>query len=413
MDIIMVIGGVIFLVLFAFLLFVFVVCFASIFVRRKFPDFEPKVSVVIPAYNEEANIAACIDSVLASGYPKGKLEVIVVDDGSTDRTVPIVRHYHSVRLVKGSHAGKSAALTLGAKSAKHQFVMTIDADTTIDTGCIRQLVRPLFQPKIGATTGISRVKNSASLLGMFQNIEYAYNDLIKTSFSRVFNNGIWFFGALACYRKPALEKIGHFKSTTMSEDMDVALELKLAGYTTYNVSEARSSTIVPGSFRDLYRQRRRWWLGVLQALVKNRRLFSLKSSPSINFLYVNQFWWSFYALISLPLIIYQVNFWLPSNSQSLSSLSGYLFRWFTLLGPFYVIYKIPVWGLSFYSFFGVLSGIISTIMIVASLLIFRNRLRLSNAIPIFLYFPYTICLNLIIFISLFSSKSLKNRFFIK
>ena len=411
-DFIMAASGVLFFFLFAFLMFTFIVYAVSLFVRRSFPAFQPAVSIVIPSYNEEKNIAACLDHVLASTYPNHKLEVIVVDDGSSDATLEVVKSYSSVICLSQQHKGKSAALTLGARAARHDFIITIDADTTVDKDCIGHLVRPLFNQRIGATTGVCSVLNRNSLLGMFQYIEYRYNDLIKSSFSIVFNSGIWFFGALAAYRKSALEKVGYFKADTLAEDMDVALELKLAGYDTYNVKDAFSRTIVPETFTAFFRQRQRWWLGVLHALVKNKKLLSLRSSPSILFLYLNQFWWSIYSFVSLPIIIYQVHYWLPYNSQSVANFSGYIFRWFTLAGPFYVIYKIPVWGISLYSIFGVIAGLISTVMIIASLRLFREAWHPLNLLAIFFYFPYTIWLNLVTFISCLSFKRLRSQSFI-
>jgi cellulose synthase/poly-beta-1,6-N-acetylglucosamine synthase-like glycosyltransferase len=408
MDIVMVAGMAMFFVLFIFLLFVFTVMVISFFIKKRFPDFEPDVSIVIPAYNEQRNIEACIKSITSDGYPLDKLEIIVVDDGSTDLTREVVRKY-PVKLLAPVHMGKSAAMSLGAKSASHEFIITLDADSTLRKGTIAALIRPLSDKGIGATTGSSLVKNSSTLLGIFQNLEYEQNNLIRHSFSRVFGNGIWFMGALACYRKPLLEKIGYFKKDTLAEDMDVSLELGQAGFKTYNVKEAACFTIVPASFKAFYKQRSRWWIGVLQALMKHRRI---KQSPSILFLYINQFWWSFYSIVSFPIIAYQVNYWLPSNSQSFASIAGYLFRWFTVTGPFYVLYKIPVWGISWYGFFGVLSGIISMSVLLASMGLFRDW-RIRNFIALFFFFLYTIWLNLVIFISILRYKTLTKAFFIK
>ena len=154
-------------------------------------------------------------------------------------------------------------------------------------------------------------------------------------------------------------------------------------------------------------------MSVLQSLKKNKELFSHKSNPSILFLYINQFWWSFYALLSLPVIIYQVYYWLPYNTASFSMLFGYLFRWFTLAGPFYVIYKIPEWGLNYNNFFGVFSGIISCILIIAAIKMFNDRLNLKNFLALFFYFPYTIILNIMISFSLISFGFTKKRYFIR
>lgn len=413
MDVIMFIASILFFILFAFLGFIFIVYVLSLLIRRDFPHYEPYVSVVIPAYNEERNIGSCLERVLASDYPGRKMEVIVVDDGSTDRTARIVRGFRDVKLIRGAHEGKAPALTLGAKKAKHDIIFTVDADTLIEKQCIREIVRPLALPSIGATTGISTVRNKNGPLGLFQNIEYHYNNLIRSSFSIVFNNGIWFFGAISCYRRDVLEKADYFKTDTLTEDMDIALELNSLGYRTYNVQLARGSTLTPATLTAFYHQRSRWWMGVLQGLVKNRRLFHPRASLPVLFLYVNQFWWSFYSIFSLPIIIYQVNYWLPYNTETFSQLFGYLFRWFTLSGPFYVIYKIPEWGLSTYSAFGVLAGILSAIMIVGSWVRFKDRVSVRNAIGLFFYFPYTIVLNMVTFISLLHFRRRKVKFFLR
>lgn len=405
--------SILFVILFSFLMFVFIVFLISKFTKKQLMDFEPNISVIIPAYNEEKNIAACIDSVYTTDYPLSKIEVIVADDGSTDNTLEILREYSNITVLKQAHKGKSAALNLAVKHAKNDFVLCIDADSTLDRDCVGELVKPLANPKIGATTGTSKVKNISNIWTIFQNIEYHYNNLIRKSFSSVFKNGIWFFGALACYRKSVLKKIGYFKKDTLTEDMDIALEIHTAGYRTIHVHNAFCYTIVPSTLKELYAQRSRWWIGVLQALKKNKQLFSYKENPSILFLYINQYWWSFYAILSFPVIIYQVNYWLPYNTATFSALFGYLFRWFSLAGPFYVIYKIPEWGLNFYNFFGVFSGIISAILIVASIKTFKDRINLRNTFAIFFYFPYTIVLNMIISLSLITHIFSKKRYFIR
>jgi len=199
----------------------------------------------------------------------------------------------------------------------------------------------------------------------------------------------------------------------LAEDQDVALELKMKGYKTINASKAIGYTIVPTSVKALYKQRARWWIGTLQSIVKNKKLFSRKASPSILFLFINQFWWSFYAFLSLPLIIYQINYWLPYNSQSIFSILSYLFKWFSLMGPIYVLYKIPVWGISIYSIFGVLSGVITTVISIAALRKFKDKIGFKNLFVMFFYFPYTIVLNIIILVSLLRHRFWGKSFYIK
>lgn len=411
-DLMMTVGGLFFLLVFSFLSFIFIVWFLSLFVKKKGYEHEPPVSILIPAYNEGKNIRHCLESVRKSTYPKEKMELILIDDGSTDDTIKIAKQLGAT-VITQDHKGKSAALNLGLQHAKHEFVFTLDADTVIEPHCLAELVKPFAEFDVGATTGNSKVKNTNTFVGMFQNVEYNYNNLIRSSFSKLFKNGIWFFGALACYRKDLLLKIGGFKTDTLAEDMDTALEIKTEGFRTVNVQNALGYTIVPSTIRELYTQRARWWIGTLQSLLKNKSLFTKNSSASIKFLFINQFWWSFYAFISLPIIIYQVNYWLPYNSQDLFMLAGYLFRWFTLTGPVYVLYKIPDWGISLYSIFGVLSGIISTIMILAAIRMFKDKSHFKNFFVLIFYFPYTILLNMVIFLSILRCHFWANKYFIK
>ena len=412
-NLIMVLSSILFGILFFFLVFIFSVFIASKFFKKEDKHFEPNVSVVVPAYNEEKNIENCLDSIFNQDYPENKMEIIVVDDGSTDSTIKIIKKYKKVKILEQNHLGKVEALNLGSLKSSHEFILTVDADTTIGRNCLKDIVKPFCSKKIGATTGNNLVKNKKSLIGNFQNIEYHFSNLMRSSFSTVFKNGIWFSGSIACYRKTALNKIGYFKKDTLAEDQDVALEMKRFGYITLNVPTAAGHTIVPTKIKDLYKQRMRWWIGTLQSIFKNKELFSRKASPSILFLYINQFWWSFYAFLSLPLIIYQINYWLPYNSATMYTMMSYFFKWFSLMGPIYVLYKIPDFGISIYSIFGVLSGIITTIISISALWMFKERISFKNLFAIFFYFPYTIILNIIILISLLRHRFWERSYYIK
>ena len=427
----MFLSSILFGILLIYLVFIFSVFTASFFIKRKNSGFKPRVSIVIPAYNEGKNIEGCLDSVSKLDYSKNKIDVTVVDDGSTDNTLKILktlenrrfsvprnskkisREYQKIKVLKQNHLGKVEALNSGVKNSVNEFILTVDADTSLDKNCLKELIGPFSDSDIGATTGNNNVKNNNSLICAFQNVEYHFSNLIRNSFSKVFNNGIWFSGSVACYRKSALMKIGYFKKDTMAEDQDIALEMKKSGYRTINASKAIGYTIVPDKLKTLFKQRSRWWIGTLQSIVKNKELFSRKSSPSILFLYTNQFWWSFYAFLSLPLIISQINYWLPYNTQNLFSILSYLFKWFSLMGPIYVLYKIPEWGISLYSIFGVLAGIMTTILSISALKMFKDRLSVKNLFVIFFYFPYTIVLNMIILVSLLRHRFWQKSFYIK
>ncbi len=398
------IGIVFFSILFLFLLFMAVTIVISLFRKEESFDFEPELSVIIPCYNEEDNIIPCLSSVIASDYPSGKYEIIVADDGSADRTKERVRIFmednksYKIRLLSLQHGGKSAALNKAISESKKEIFLTLDADTTISKNCIREMVCQFKRKEVGAVNGISLTKEPKNILERFQQVEYYYNNLVRVGFTKLFDSGIWFFGASACYRRNVFGKKEEIFSGTLTEDMDISLKITERGYKVLTSSRAVSFTKAPDKVMDLFRQRMRWWFGVLEALVKNRKVLKEDPNPSIIFLYVNQFWWSFYSIFSLPLFIYQIIYWLP-NGQALDVVM-YFVRWFSLIGPVYVLYKIPEWGLSLLNIFGVLSGLISTLLIFASFSSFRKKPDIYDLLAIVFYFPYTILINLIIFASL-------------
>lgn len=359
--------------------------------RRISPSLEPPVSVMIPAYNEEGNIGRCLDAVLAAGYPTEKLDIIVVDDGSTDATREIVRSYPGVRLLGQDHRGKVEALNTAVRNARHEFLVAVDADTLLRPGSISEIVRPLADSRVGAVTGVAKVRNPRRLLGWFQSIEYLINAFSRESFAALFQVSPGICGALACYRRSLLQRIGGLKADTAAEDFDVALELAARGFSVLAARGAVGYTRVPDTLSGLVRQRVRWMKGCMQCFVKHRALLR-SGNPTLTYLVATQIFWIVYALVSLPLIAYNFIYWLPLYWGSLLDGSLYLLRWCSLVGPVYMILKIPEWGINNTYFFGVIAGLLSPILMLVAL--FRyDRLTARTALAIFFYFPYTLLLS--------------------
>ena len=409
-DVLFISSIVLSILVFIFILFLFIVVIISIFKKENFENFQPKVSVIIPAYNESKTIGLCLNSVLNQDY-NNEVEIIVVDDGSSDNTLKILKKYKKVKVVKQKHLGKSKALNNGISKAKNDFILVIDADTIIKKDFIREIIKPFSDKKVGATTGIIKLKNNKGILPMFQNVEYSFYNLIRHSFSSLFKNSVWFLGALACYRKDAIKKVGLFKTDSLTEDIDLAMEINKAGYENISVGNAYGFTHVPANLKSLYKQRSRWWIGALQALFKNKKMFSFGYGVSILFLFINQIFWSIYSVIYPFLLAYQYNYWLSYNIYSVYAFLVYTIRWFSFWGPLYVVYNLPKAGFSPFTFFGVLSGIMVTIMLLIALKIFDYKFNFKNLTAIFFFFPYTIVLNIIILLSLVNINMWKRKDF--
>ena len=400
--------AIIMLILFMFLFFLFIVFILSLFKKQKKIDFNPNISIIIPAYNEENKIANCIKSILNSNYKN--YEIILVDDGSTDNTIKKAKEaYNDLIVIKAEHKGKVDALNLGVKKAKNEIVFCMDADVVLDKNAIKYLVQPLKENDVAATNALVLTKKHNNLVQAWQNVEYFYNNLIRLSFSKLFKNSIWFFGAVACYKKNALKKIGYFKKESLTEDMFVCLELYRNNYRIITVEKAIIYTDAMKSLKSLFIQRMRWYFGALQALIKNNQLLkNKKSSIPVLFLFSNQFWWTFFAFISFFIFSYQVYYWFP---EGLFSQFSYLFRWFSILGPFYVLYKIPEGWLSFLNISGIFAGILTLFLSIISLIKYKGKFTFYTIIALFFYFPYTILLNTMIVFSIFKYAFSKKKYF--
>jgi len=240
--------------------------------RVKFDEtYQPSVSVVIAAYNEEKVVARTIEAVLANHYPA--LEIIVVDDGSKDDTSAAVTRMGapSVRLVRQDNAGKAAALNNGISLASGEIIIALDADTIFKADTIEKLVRRFGDPLVGAVAGNVKVGNRINPLTFWQAIEYITSQNLDRRAYSILNSVSVVPGAVGAWRRTAILQAGGYTTDTMAEDMDLTWRIRRIGWRIETESDAIGYTEAPDSFVGLYKQRFRWAFGTLQCLWKHRR----------------------------------------------------------------------------------------------------------------------------------------------
>ncbi|XVQ12743.1 bifunctional polysaccharide deacetylase/glycosyltransferase family 2 protein [Spirillospora sp. CA-255316] len=241
--------------------------------RRGAPPFLPPVSVIVPAYNEEAGIAATIGSLLDTGYP-GPLEVIVVDDGSTDRTAEIAASFTGipgVHLIRKPNGGKPSALNAGVARARAEIVVLVDGDTVFQRDTIGNLVAPMADPRVGAVSGNTKVANRGGIIGRWQHIEYVIGFNLDRRLFDVLQCMPTVPGAIGAFRRDALAAVGGVPSDTLAEDTDLTMAICRSGRRVVYEETAVAWTEAPATLRQLWRQRYRWCYGTLQAMWKHRR----------------------------------------------------------------------------------------------------------------------------------------------
>lgn len=254
----------------------FVIAAACVSERRRM-NFRPRgplppVTALIPAFNESAVIARTIDAVLASDVP---VDVVVIDDGSSDDTAAIVtRRYRReprVRLIRQKNGGKAAALRSGVAACRTEVVVALDADTLFAPTTVRRLIEPFCNPRVGAVAGTAEVGNVENRWARWQALEYlTQQELERRAWDSVAAVPI-VPGAVGAWRRRAVIDAGGFSSDTLAEDADLAMALCRRGWRVAHAAAARARTEVPATRGELVKQRARWSFGVLQALWKHRR----------------------------------------------------------------------------------------------------------------------------------------------
>ncbi|MFI6280228.1 glycosyltransferase [Streptomyces sp. NPDC050988] len=228
------------------------------------------VSVLVPAYNEEAGIESTVRSLLASDYPQ--LQIIVVDDGSTDRTAELAEGVGDPRVlvVRQPNAGKAAALNTGLAHTSHDIVIMVDADTVFEPDAIHHLVQPLAHPAVGAVSGNTKVGNRRGLLAKWQHLEYCFGFNLDRRMFEVLECMTTVPGAIGAFRRDAILGVGGVSDDTLAEDTDLTMALWRAGWRVLYEESAIAWTEVPTSLRQLWRQRYRWCFGTIQSMWKHR-----------------------------------------------------------------------------------------------------------------------------------------------
>jgi cellulose synthase/poly-beta-1,6-N-acetylglucosamine synthase-like glycosyltransferase/peptidoglycan/xylan/chitin deacetylase (PgdA/CDA1 family)/spore germination protein YaaH len=239
--------------------------------RFVMPDPPPSVSVLIPAHNEESVIVQTVKSVLASKLKD--LKVIVVNDGSSDRTGDLLdAHFGQdprLRILHQVNRGKAAALSRALGEAQTEIVVTIDADTEVEPDAISKLLRHFFDEKVGAVAGNVKVGNRSRWLTRWQALEYITSQNMEKRAFDLLNCITVVPGALGAWRRKAIEAAGGITADTVAEDADLTIAIRRLGWRVDYEEEAIAWTEAPETPGMLIRQRFRWTFGTLQSFWKH------------------------------------------------------------------------------------------------------------------------------------------------
>src|SRR5947209_1217618 len=239
--------------------------------RAVLSDPPPTVTVLIPAHNEENVIVETVTAALASEVPD--LRVIVVNDGSTDRTAELLEEHFGrdprASILRQANRGKAAALNRAMSEADTEILITIDADTEVESDAVRKLLRHFSDPRVGAVAGNVKVGNRARWLTRWQALEYVTSQNMEKRAFDLLNCITVVPGALGAWRRKAIEAAGGITADTVAEDADLTIAIRRLGWRVSYDEEATAWTEAPETAGQLIRQRFRWTFGTLQSFWKH------------------------------------------------------------------------------------------------------------------------------------------------
>jgi len=235
----------------------------------------PSVTVIVPVFNEEKTLGKTIHSLLSLDYPKELLSIFIVDDGSKDNTWREMEKFKNnpiISLFKKENGGKYTALNLGIEKSASDIVGCLDADSTVDSSALKQIVKRFENKEVYAVTPSIQIHNPKNIIELIQTAEYTFSAFIRRVFS--FLGSIYITpGPFSFFRREVFEKIGLYRHAHNTEDLEIGLRMQKNHLKIINAYDAYVYTIAPKTIKSLYKQRVRWIHGFLENAKDYRALF--------------------------------------------------------------------------------------------------------------------------------------------
>lgn len=226
----------------------------------------PSVTVIVPCYNEERTAAKTIESLLALDYPKDKLRILAINDGSTDGTRQAIEAFSGnpqIEIIHKENGGKHTVLNIGIKKANTELVGCLDADSYVSPDTLKRLVKRFDAPEIMAVVPSMHVHKAKTMIQKMQKVEYYVGVFLRSILSEM--NAIYVTpGPFSIFRKSVFEKIGFYRKAHNTEDMEMALRMQANKMVIACANDAVVYTSSPETIKKLYKQRLRWTSGFLK-----------------------------------------------------------------------------------------------------------------------------------------------------
>lgn len=374
--------------------------YVLLFMKQKKPKQVHKfssITIIIPAHNEEEYIAEAIESVIKAQF-YGKKQIIIVDDGSIDKTYKIASKYKGAKVIRTKHSGKSNSLNKALSYAKGDLIAVVDGDSCINKDALKIMTKEVERKNVVAVTGIVKVRNRNKFICMWVHIEQLYNSLMRLLLSKIHAN-IVTPGPLSMYRRKNVMEVGGFSTKGFSEDIDITIKLIRKGYKIGFAEKAVAETNMPYDVKGFLRQRTRFARGILNIFKRhmqlNKTIIDIYTLPLFLFAYIQ-------AIIMGSFIIYQIvsgyfTYFFSKAIYFNFEVLKFFFEWFSIVGFakwFFGIFSGHT-PLTFVAVIGIVSTLLSYPLFFLAIIKFDRKFDLRHLIAIFFMFPFWLLIMII------------------
>jgi peptidoglycan-N-acetylglucosamine deacetylase len=247
----------------------------------------PTITITVPCFNEAKTLEKTVRSILSLNYPKEKISILIIDDGSKDETLSVAKKLEMgdsrIQAIHKENGGKYTALNLAISISKTELFACLDADSEVDRDALLKMVPYFSNPKVAAVTPAIRSSKPKNLLQYAQRIEYIIGVFTKHVLGKL--NAMYVTpGPFSVFRKEIFDVVGNFRKAHNTEDMEMALRIKSRGFLIKNSSESHVFTITPSTINGLYKQRVRWTYGFIRNIFEYRHLLMKRNYGAMGIL---------------------------------------------------------------------------------------------------------------------------------
>lgn len=234
----------------------------------------PTVTIMVPCWNEAETISRTVHSLLDLNYPKDKLTIMIIDDGSTDGTWNVIQKFANkkqIKMYRKENGGKYTALNFGLSYVTSELVGCLDADSYVDKDALRNMMQYFEDKEVMAVTPSVKVWKPKTIIQLIQKVEYGWGVLTRKLLSYL---GALYVtpGPFSIFRREVFEQLGGYRHAYLTEDLEMALRMQSKHYKIVNSHNSIVHTVAPNTLRKLYKQRLRWTYGFINNVFDYRHL---------------------------------------------------------------------------------------------------------------------------------------------